>query len=389
MQRLTHIAGALLCMLLGYDLFGFGSKLALFGPLGLMFAGAIWLLYAVAFMARPDSWLHRRRKEIALLFGSTTLFVGIAGVLAALIQMGPTTAFRRQHMDRTGQVQAQQADDEIGWSPAGPPDIVGQRLYKIDPSKKHIVMIGDSILYGLNLETAETAPAIMQNKIDNAQVLNLSVSGYSIEQYWLYLKRVLPHTNPKLIVIGLFTGNDFQLTGREYTPWGHSKPVYVVENDQLVKADHSEACIDGLAQSLLFRALWRKQERAVEIIKLFCHPRELKYGELAAAIGKMFEAMETLGKERGVKVVFVLLPTRHELSFYAEDWTRYIGKYAELRRILKAGHHETIDFYEELLKSKADLDEVFQKDNAHYRPLGQQILANVLLKYFGEKGYLN
>lgn len=60
-------------------------------------------------------------------------------------------------------------------------------------------------------------------------MLNLSVSGYSVEQYWLYLRRVLPSTQPKLIMVGVFTGNNLQLTGRELTPWGHGEPLFVVE----------------------------------------------------------------------------------------------------------------------------------------------------------------
>jgi lysophospholipase L1-like esterase len=303
--------------------------------------------------------------------------------------MGPTAQFRREHFIPNSEVQPQQADPEIGWAPTGPPNIVGQRLERLDPSRPQVLMLGDSILYGTNVEAGETAPALMAKAISDHQVVNVSVSGYSVEQYWLYLRRILPAARPKLIMVGVFTGNDLQLTGREFTPWGHSKPLFQVEGGELVRVNAAEDCIDGLSQSLLFRPLWRDRDRALALSHLLCAPRELRLGELERLLQKLFSAIEALGKSAGARVVFVLLPNRWELNLYAPDETFYLSKYRDLKRLLREGGHETLDTYPKLLRlEKATLDEAFQSDSSHFTPKGHRLLADILLRAIDDKGYL-
>src|SRR5262249_54906331 len=162
------------------------------------------------------------------------------------------------------------------------------------------------ILYGLNLQDAETAPEILNGRHHDVQFLNASVSGWSIEQYWLYLRRILPATNPRVIVIGLFTGNDVQLTGREYTPWGFAKPLFHVdERGELARANRGTGCINGLTRSLLFRGLWKTQDHALQLIRTLCDPVELPRGDLERSIHKMWGEIEALGRARGAPVVWV------------------------------------------------------------------------------------
>jgi lysophospholipase L1-like esterase len=389
LRRIIHLVGATCLFLLGADSLSLASAARLLGALAAMVVALAWAAAALLILSTPGGWVFARRKQLALLLTSIALATAFALFFSAKIRMGPSAAFQREHFVPNARAQPQQADPEIGWAPTGPPEIVGQRLDTLDPSRSHLLMMGDSILYGAGVEATETAPFLMGQAIHDPQVVNLSVSGYSIEQYWLYLRRVLPHTHPKLIMIGVFTGNDLQLTGRELTPWGHSKPLFKMEEGKLVRANSAEDCIDGLSQSLLFRTLWRDKERALALSHLLCAPRELRAGELEQLIEGLFAEIESLGKAAGAKVVFVLLPNRHDLDVYAPEETFYLSKYGALKRLLREGSHETLDVYPELLRHpKAELDASFQSDSSHFTPKGHRMLADYLVKVIAERGYL-
>ncbi|MEP7125169.1 MAG: SGNH/GDSL hydrolase family protein [Byssovorax sp.] len=385
----VHLSGAACLLLLGADSLTLASLSQLLAALAAILVALVWSAAAALALAAPGGWIASHRWQIALLLGSITAATLLGLFLAAKIHMGPSAAFQREHFVPNSEVQAQRSDPEIGWAPSGPPSIVGQRLNTIDPARAHVIILGDSILYGQSVEEAETAPFLMGQALHDHQVLNLSVSGYSVEQYWLYLRRVLPHTHPKLVMIGVFTGNDFQLTGREFTPWGHSKPLYREEKGELVRVNSAEDCIDGLSQSLLFRPLWRDQARALALSQLLCTPRELETGDVERLIARLFAEIESLGRAAGARVVFVLLPNRYELNIYAPVETFYLSRYAVLKRLLLDGAHETVDTYPELLRHpRAELDGAFQSDSSHFTASGHRIVADYLVKVIDEKGYL-
>ena len=118
-------------------------------------------------------------------------------------------------------------------------------------------------------------------------------------------------------------------------------------------------------------------------------PRELGAGELERLVARLFAEIESIGRAAGAKVVFVLLPNRYELNVYAPDETFYLSKYGVLKRLLREGKHETLDFYPELLRHpRAELDEAFQSDSSHFTAKGHRLLADYLLRSVEEKGYL-
>ena len=389
MRRIIHLVGAACLFLLGAASLARVSLPPRLGALASMVVALGWAATALLVHSTPGGWIFPRKKQLGLLLGSIAFATLLGLFVSAKVRMGPSAAFRREHFLPNSKAQPQQTDPEIGWAPTGPPEIVGQRLDTLDPARAHLLMLGDSILYGTGVEANETAPFLMGQTIHDPQVVNLSVSGYSVEQYWLYLRRVLPHTHPKVIMIGVFTGNDYQLTGRELTPWGHSKPLFKMEGGKLVRQNSAEDCIDGLSQSLLFRPLWRDKDRALALSRLLCAPRELHTGELEQLLGALFAEIESLGKAAGAKVVFVILPNRYELNVYAPDETFYLSKYGALKRLLREGSHEILDTYPELLRHpKAELDDAFQSDSSHFTPKGHRLLADILLKAIDERGYL-
>jgi hypothetical protein len=78
---------------------------------------------------------------------------------------------------------------------------LGMRSREVDFSKGHILIVGDSVTFGLGVNNEETVSHYLEKEYKRYQVLNLGVPGYGIGQYFLNLKRHINQLNPKLIVL--------------------------------------------------------------------------------------------------------------------------------------------------------------------------------------------
>jgi len=342
----------------------------------LVLIGSAWFV-ATLLGARRDGLLYRNRAQILLALGTASLTLILVVTAALAVRLGP------RHFARDNQ----SYDAALGWGPPDIPNRVGQRGDIVDPAAQHLVMIGDSILYGHGVAGPDTAAAHLDQMLPDLQVLNLSVSGYSIDQYYVYLKRALPTLHPKLVVVGIFGGNDYEVTGLEYG-WGHTKPLFHLRERKLVLHNPdllADNCIDHLAQSLLFRALWASKERALDLIHFFCDPAKLRPDELEGVIGTIFTQIENEARAQGAAVLYVLLPLSNHLRLWEQEWT-YRNKYERLRSMLEAGKHEYFEFYPYILRSVGQDDHEIFLDGAHYTPKGHALLAQAVASEIRERG---
>ena len=205
------------------------------------------------------------QKKMAVLLGATAL--SVMGLIVAVFLIRPdrqrlqrTSGFAKYQFPMTVKEQAYANEllSLLGWGPFDAKGAIGMWQTPVDPNREHILVLGDSVLYAWGVEENETTAAYLDEMLPEFQVLNLAVSGWSVDQYYLYLKKTLERTKARLAVIGIFAGNDFQITVREYG-WGHSKPYFEVQDGELVHTNPdlmAPNCVDQMAQSLLFRHLW-------------------------------------------------------------------------------------------------------------------------------------
>jgi hypothetical protein len=347
----------------------------------------LWLLKVALYDGPRESWLYRKRRQLTLSLVSTWVGMAVLLVSAAFIHLGTSPAFRREHFQQEKRIAESTMDDQLGWAPAGPPEYVGQRLNKIDPAREHILIIGDSILYGHGVEEAQTAVYHVNEHFKSRyQTLNLSVSGYSPDQYYLYLRRVLPLTHPKAIVIGVFGGNDFQFTAKEWN-YGHSKPLFTVKDGALVRIDEAGRCLDSMSQSLLFKVLWRDVGLATNVATLLCQPKELPLGQTEQVLLKIFDAIEDLGHQSGAKVIFMLEPVRDDLYPISPERSKYTSKYADLKRLILEGKHDLFEPYLDLMRTQPKMNDLFM-DPGHYTIDGNKQFADAIVKRLESGPYL-
>ena len=381
-RRWAKLAAAIAIAALGVDLFQPRSAWLRIGPPLLFLGGVIWAAALLFLDGVPAGALRRLR---FLRAATLVVSVCVALLVTTLIRLGPSRGLQRLNAGLSGRVQAQGSDPELGWGPSGE-GRVGQRLDRVDPARDHLLLIGDSIVFGHGVGDGEHVGRRMADRMPSFQVLNGGVSGYSIDQYYLYLDRLAGTVKPKRVVVGLFTGNDYQVTGREFS-WGTSKPLFVVRDGALVRANEGDRCIDDLSRSVLFGALWRSRDFARGAIDALCAPRELTRGELEPAIARLFVEIEAIAVRHGARPLFVLLPVQSDYNVFDEERFLYTGRYRDLRRLLVRGKHDYFEPLPALARAARQGPEpIYLEDHAHFTPRGHDVLAGAIVEALKERG---
>ncbi len=371
----------------GLDLATVPSRWA--APLGLalMVAGGIagyWVLFVSDAVAGrlPRVW----RTAGAIL---AVLAVSIFGVMLISMNygLGPTEAFQATVItDASGRV-SKAWDPVLGWGPFAE-DATGERLHVIDPARRHVLVLGDSVVYGTGVEDDETFVRLLDGQLDGVQVLNAGIPGWSIDQYRIYQERLLPRLDPALVLVGVYAGNDYEVTGHEWN-WGASKPLYRVGPDgALVDAARSRGCVDGLARSLLFRVVWARKQLAKDAIEFFCKPHTLTWEETERSVAAQLVAIRDAASSAGAPILFLLLPDREQIRRADSARMIYANRYRDLLRIFR---EEGLPFADLAPRFAALTDEEEAAaflDPAHYSPEGHRRVARWIREEIAARGLL-
>jgi lysophospholipase L1-like esterase len=366
--RRGRLAAAALIAIVGAGLMSLDSPRLTVISLVVVGVGAAWMLRTLL-PAGGGERLRRNRREIALAVGSTLVSLLVAVALALAVRVGPRLG---RHVDS-------RYDAVLGWT-SGDADRVGQRLQPIDPARPHVLLMGDSVIYGHFLKDDQTADHFLNQRYRTHQVLNAAVSGYSIDQYYLSLQTLIPRVRPDVVVVGVTASNDFQFTARDWG-WGHSKPMFVVQGGQLTRITGDLAwgnCIDRLAGSLLFGALWRDQDLAQRLLNVLCNTRQAREPDAEEVVRRLLGAIAALAAEHHARLLFVLLPDENDLPNVGDAcYLRYKSEYRTLERLLREGGYDHFELYPDLVRAGGDPRSLFI-DGTHLVERGQRILADAL-----------
>ena len=77
------------------------------------------------------------------------------------------------------------------------------------PEHIEIVAVGDSLTFGYGVADDQAWPAILNRALPDANVLNLGLIGAGPQQYLRVYETFIKSLRPRLLLIGLFPGNDF------------------------------------------------------------------------------------------------------------------------------------------------------------------------------------
>lgn len=169
-------------------------------------------------------------------------------------------------------------DEKLGWFPVERSDrtFTGSRPIKVshnsrgfrDPehvidSRPAILFLGDSFVWGYDVESEERFTEKLRAKLPGWAVYNLGVSGYGTDQEYLLLMQQYGFYKPKIVVVLFGSGND-ELDNSYNARYGsYFKPYFTADGDQLTlkgvpvpkSYDYFIAQHDLLSRSYWFRLL--------------------------------------------------------------------------------------------------------------------------------------
>jgi lysophospholipase L1-like esterase len=207
-------------------------------------------------------------------------------------------------------------DSELGWlNPQGRFQVgetsytinsAGFRMRESNSKKPKILVLGDSIGLGLGVNDGNVFTDYLEHEIPGYQVLNFSVNGYGIGQYFLMLKRAIEKNVAKLIVVVICTGNDIRntITSENY---GLNKPLFFANNGQLEFVDVN---ISRFSCHNMFSYSWFLKRKSFKYMKKNCVKKILGDEQTNEVIFQLLNRIEALGKQNGVKTLFVLSPSK-------------------------------------------------------------------------------
>lgn len=284
-------------------------------------------------------------------------------------------------------------DPELGWSTIYnhtgmengrkfTTNSLGFRSEEVDLSRDHILLIGDSVTWGLNVGDKEHVAYFLGEKMNDYQILNLGVSGYGIDQEYLLLKRNIDKLNPRLIVVIICTENDKKTTIRDVA-YGKSKPLFTVDEKIINQYSGQAETVDSdylvLASGLISRY------SCVNLLYYFnywgrhrgiCFPKTLGEKETKYVMIGLIKKIKHLAKKHNSGLLFVLSPSRVK----EDNKLRSLTKLEYFKRLLDLTSSEYLDFFKYIKKRNFDEDDIFF-DSTHYTPHGHKILAEAIYNF--------
>jgi len=100
-------------------------------------------------------------------------------------------------------------------------DIWGFRNSWPWPAKVDIIAVGDSFTYSQNVDDDQAWTTLLEGVLPHSQVLNLGLIGGAPQQYLRIYETFGIERNPKVLLVGLFLGNDLA-DARRFDQWWQS-----------------------------------------------------------------------------------------------------------------------------------------------------------------------
>ena len=264
---------------------------------------------------------------------------------------------------------------------------MGIRSTEVDPSREHILILGDSVAFGLGVNNNETISHYLEQdkRIGELgyQVLNMGVPGYGIGQYYLNLKRNIDQLNSKLIILILYTTDDLQET-RQDNRFGISKPILVYRDDNLMNLNPNISRFSCLNL--------RTRLRFTKFLIGNCESNVIETNKASISISFIIDEIRRLGRQKNIPTLVVLSPAQTNVEMINCEQTKSLNScigyddffdvlYRYFQKLVESNKVPYIDFLTHLVEYSKEqpISSLYEKgDIHHYSPKGNYILAQTI-----------
>lgn len=185
--------------------------------------------------------------------------------------------------------------------------------------KPKIAFIGDSFVWGFDVEEGRRFTDLLRSELPDHEVLNWGVSGYGTDQEYLLLQREWPKDRPETVFL-VFSGND-RMDNSSDRAYGYFKPYFQKEGDSLfLKGVPVPANAMFLYKNL--PEPWRRSTLALIVLKIweksmfFLHkPVHLEQDPTLDLI----RAIRIYLESRGARFILAMVDKDEEIERYCRE----------------------------------------------------------------------
>lgn len=177
-----------------------------------------------------------------------------------------------------------------------------------------VVALGDSYTFGSCVNDDETWPAVLERALPGAEVVNLGVPGYGLDQMLLRWERDGAAYRPDVVVLG-YIGEDVSRAAMRF--FAFAKPMFELDGDGLRLTNTPVPTPAALyaREAALGPTLRRDLSRLFRVDGFMSHPRVGAYPE--ALSRRILQRLAREVAATGAELVVVYLPESFEADAIA------------------------------------------------------------------------
>lgn len=244
-------------------------------------------------------------------------------------------------------------DPDIGWLPRADSSLTftGSQTIRVahnhdgfrdpqpgDKTRPRLVVLGDSFVWGYDVEQEERFTECLRARHPDWEVLNLGVSGTSTDQQFLILQQIFDRYQPDVVLLVYNAGDRFDnqtnfAFGRYYKPYVVEQSGELVVAGQPVPRSMAYHLAQGdpwLTRSYLWRALWQVSQRLVHPVRTVPDPTHALLSEMDRYVkerGALFivgfasAEQQFMAYCRQARLNHVSLFSEHVFPTHGQHWT--------------------------------------------------------------------
>lgn len=246
------------------------------------------------------------------------------------------------------------------------------------PARTRVLMLGDSITFGIGVADAETFSALLDDRAERFSVINLGVEGYGTDQELTRLEREGLAYHPAVVILNFCVANDFVNNAGTTA----HKPYFTLEggvlrrHDERVRLSPFRAAAQWLADE---SHLYNRLETLFPVRPQPTTP----LGEAAQGgdrIGPKAAAERTFALIRRIADASRGMGARFLLLLHPDE-TAFRQRSSVLRRFCKTealAQIAVVDLGARYRALGLDYDQIARDEQGHLTPLGHRFAAEVI-----------
>ena len=197
---------------------------------------------------------------------------------------------------------------------------------------KHIVILGDSFMWGSNMPYQDTVSNQVESSGENYVIHNLAMPGFAVDQIWLSLRHWGLQLKPDLVIVGLYTG-DFNRSFYAYRPEvGINKPTFRLKGKSLVKMvrqDRPGKVASFLNHNSRLLTVLRRADRLFGL--------KFSFGKWWSLNQAFLDAMREDARISDVPILFIHIPPKNTHTFVSLEayMRKHEAHYFDLGSVLE------------------------------------------------------